>query len=126
MVQKLFFDHYPFCYKSVLQWVVKNGTLRLERVTYPNKRKDIFIKLLPLLITFNLTILSFWSLLYLSHEQDTVLRKDFRYWIWLFLGTSSLREAFIYYIIGFGSQSKSVAPLLNEATDLVNEMLTRS
>lgn len=122
MVQKLYFDHYPFVYKSVLQWIIKNGVLRLERVSYPDKRIDSVTKILPLMTTTNFTVFCICSLFYLSQEQDIILWKDVRYWLWFFLGASSLMEAFIYYGLGFGSQSQSVVPVLNEAIDLVNEM----
>lgn len=122
MVQTLFFERYPFRYKSVFEWVIKNGALRLQLVTYPNKWVTTLSKLLPLLITLNVTILHFLCLIYLSLEEGIVLYKDFRYWLWFCLFVVSLSEVLGYYAVAFGAQSASIPHLLDETIALEKEV----
>lgn len=118
MVQTLLFDRYPFRYKPILQWVVTQGALRLQPVKYSIKWVDTLTKLLPIIIYINAAALLFLCLVKLSFEEGMVLWKDLRYWLWFCLLVTAFSSIATYYSLGFGPQSKSIVPLMNETIAL--------
>lgn len=125
LIQLLYIDYYPFRYKPLLQWVVKEGVLRVEVVKYRNPRKGYLMKLLPLVLNsataFNsLSCILIFPRAYLN--GNAVMWKDFRFWGWICGGGAAGILAFVYSMIMFGYETTLVR-ISDEIINLELQML---